>query len=209
MFPSLYCITDANLSPNKNVLQDIKEMCEGGCKIIQLREKNISYNKYLELAKKAKKITQKYGAKLIINDDIKVALNAKADGVHLGQSDGSIKKAQEILPKNAILGISVHSLIEFQKAKEQKPTYIAVGSVFPTKTKKDIKIVGLGLLKKICAQKESTPIVAIGGIDKTNFQQVLNQGADSIAMISAILKSGDIKKAVKEYLEVYNSKIKN
>ena len=199
MFPSIYCITDKNLSPNKNVLQDIKEMCEGGCKIIQLREKKVGYNEYLELAKKAKEITQEYKAKLIINDSVKVALNVNADGVHLGQDDKSFEEASRILPRNAIIGLSVHSLAEFNQAKKQKPTYIAVGSIFPTTTKKDAKVVGLGLLKKICEKKGSIPIVAIGGINKLNFQLILDQGVDSIAIISAILKSGDIKSTVAHF----------
>jgi len=200
MTNALYCITDKELSPNKDVLKDIEEMCEGGCEIIQLREKNIDFNSYLELAKKARKITKSYKVKLIINDSAEVARDAKADGVHLGQDDRSIKEARKILPKNAIIGISIHSLNEFNKVKKQKPTYIAVGSIFPTKTKKDVKVIGLDLLKEICAQKEDIPIVAIGGINKSNFQKVLDNGADFIAIISAILKSSNIKSTVKEYL---------
>ena len=207
VLPRLYCIIDKNLSPNKNVLEDIRQMCEGGCKIIQLREKNISFNDYLELAKKAKKITKEYNAKLIINDSIEVAHESKADGVHLGQSDGPVEKACDTLPKGAIIGISVSSLEEFYKAKRQNPTYIAVGSIFSTQTKKSVKVVGIDLLKKICDSKGSTPIVAIGGINKTNYEQVMKQGVDSIAMISEILQSKDIKLEIKDLNKKLKCKI--
>ena len=208
MMPSLYCITDKDLSPNRNVLKDIKEMCEGGCKIIQLREKNLNYDEYLDLAKQAKEITRKYQAKLIINDSIEVARDARADGVHLGQNDKSIKYACKLLPKNTIIGISAHSLEEFYEAKKQHPTYIAIGSIFPTQTKKDVKIVGIDLLKEICDQKKDIPIVAIGGINRTNVKQVLAQGADSVAIISEVLKSENIKIAVQDLIRESKCRVK-
>lgn len=203
IFPNLYCITDKKLSPNKNVLKDIEQMCRAGCKIVQLREKNIDLNQYLNLAKKAKKITNKYGAKLIINDNCMVAKKSKADGVHLGQDDVSIKEARNILGPDAIIGVSTHSVKEFREAKKQSPNYIAVGAIFLTTTKKSAKVIGLDILNKICSEKENMPIVAIGGINRSNFKQVLEQGVDCIAMIGEILRDGNINKNIdffKNYL---------
>jgi len=158
-----------------------------------LRDKDASARELLEAVQKCLALTRAAGATLIVNDRVDVALTADADGVHLGQEDLSAEEAREILGEEKIIGVSTHSLDQFRAALETSASYIAVGPVFPTKTKENpAPVVGLDLVRE-AKKLTDRPLVAIGGITIERAREVIAAGADSVAVISALYPFADIR----------------
>jgi len=181
----LYAITDRNLAglPNDQI---VAQLLLGGAKLIQLRDKQASARELLESARACRKLTRAMGASLIINDRVDVALAAEADGVHLGQEDMTPDKAREVLGPAAIIGLSTHSLDQFREGMKTSANYLALGPIFATTTKENPdEVVGLESLR---AAKEisNRPIVAIGGIKEDRVTEVIEAGADYVAIVSAL-----------------------
>jgi len=181
----LYAITDRNLAglPNDQI---VAQLLLGGAKLIQLRDKQASARELLESARACRKLTRAMGATLIINDRVDVALAAEADGVHLGQEDMTPDKAREVLGPAAIIGLSTHSLDQFREGMKTSANYLALGPIFATTTKENPdEVVGLESLR---AAKEisNRPIVAIGGIKEDRVTEVIEAGADYVAIVSAL-----------------------
>ena len=197
--PKLYLITDRHLSKHGEE-KDVLDALESGIKIIQYREKDLPEDHIITTAKKLRILTRKYNALLIINDRPEIAEKIGADGVHIGQDDTSIKEARKIF-KGKIIGVSAKTLEQSIAAEKGGATYIGLGPIYDTSTKGDAgNGIGLNILKEV--KKNTTiPIVAIGGINKTNAKDVFNADADSIAVISAIIGK-DIKKESKELQEI-------
>ncbi len=198
-YKKLYFITDSTVSDLGNI-ETVKISLNAGVRMIQLREKNYPKKKLFEEAVSLKKLAQRYGATLIINDHIDIALAADADGVHLGHEDMPLNEARTILGKNRIIGISTHSLKQAIDAQRAGADYIGFGPVFKTITKDAGKPKGINSLKKI-KQHIKIPVVAIGGITPETAPDVLGAGADALAVASAIL-SGDIKENTERLLSV-------
>jgi len=183
--PRLYAITDRELS-NCTHVELVRLMLKGGARLIQLRDKDASGVEMLEEARECLKHTRYAGALLIINDRLDVAMAADADGLHLGQEDIPVDEARGVLGKKKIIGISTHSLKQFRAALGTSADYIAFGPIFETKTKLNPHPpVGLELLRMAKAATDR-PIVAIGGITPERAPEVINAGADSVAVISAL-----------------------
>lgn len=198
---SLYLVTNSEILKETKLSKAIKEAIKGGVSVVQLREKKMPYNEFLNLARKIKKITDYYNTPLIINDNIKIANEIDANGVHVGQNDDTLTKAREILGRDKIIGVSVSNLIEAKKAQIGGANYVGIGTIFFTSTKEDIKKpIGLNGLKKIASE---TPIakVAIGGINLQNVQDVMSCGVDGVAVVSAILSSDNIAETSSQFLE--------
>ncbi|MGH9837771.1 MAG: thiamine phosphate synthase [Blastocatellia bacterium] len=183
--PKLYAITDTQLSnlPHDEI---VRLMLAGGARLIQLRDKEASAREVLDAARQCLKLTREAGAQLIINDRVDIALTADADGVHLGQDDIAVEEARDILGDKKIIGVSTHSIEQFHEALDTSANYIAVGPVYPTKTKENADpVVGLELVRE--ARKiTDRPLVAIGGIGADRAAEVIAAGADSVAVISAL-----------------------
>ena len=161
-------------------------LLNGGARLIQLRDKEASARELLDQAIACLKLTRNAGATLIINDRVDVALTAGADGVHLGQDDLSVDEAREILGNDKIIGVSTHSIAQFRAALETSADYIAVGPVYPTKTKENsAAVVGLNLVRE-ARKLADRPLVAIGGINHRRAPKVIAAGADCVAVISAL-----------------------
>ncbi len=161
-------------------------------KFFQLRLKKTKNTKLINLGKKIKKICNKHKVKLIINDSPKIAMKIGADGCHLGQKDINIKKARKIL-KNKIMGITCHNSIKLVKnAISCKADYVALGSFYPTKTKKIKFKAKIGTIKRI-KKITKLPVVAIGGINSTNYKKLLLNKADFLAISSFIWKNKKLK----------------
>lgn len=189
--PKIYPITDARIT-NLSHAEQCRRLLKGGADFIQLREKYALSGDFFESAKRALEITRRTDAKIIINDRVDIALTLKTDGVHLGQTDLPPAKAREILGVKAIIGFSTHSAQEAVEALKFPVDYIAVGPVFATSTKEDPdKIVGLDGLRKVRRAIGRFPVVAIGGINFENYREVLEAGADSVAIISGLLSPID------------------
>ncbi|HBC97848.1 MAG TPA: thiamine phosphate synthase [Clostridium sp.] len=198
---SLYLVTDRNLLKNTNLPKAVEEAILGGVTLIQLREKSASTREFYKLALEVKKVTSHYKVPLIINDRLDIAQAVDADGVHLGQSDMPLTMARKILGKGKIIGISAGTVEEAVEAEKNGADYLGIGSVFFTKTKKDIDTpIGIEGLRKIYSSV-NIPAVAIGGIDEHNFRDVLSTGVDGISVISAILGKDDIKSAAQSLVK--------
>lgn len=185
--PKIYPITDTRISGLSHSEQ-VARLIAGGAGIIQLREKQASPHEFYEAAVLATQLARKSGVRIIINDRVDIALALKADGVHLGQDDMPPEKAREILGPNAIIGFSTHSVEQAVAAARLPVDYIAIGPIFETRTKQDPdNVVGLEGLTMVRAAIIDLPLVAIGGITLQNINAVLDAGADSAAMIGAII----------------------
>jgi thiamine-phosphate pyrophosphorylase len=189
----LYLVTDRNQLGNRDLADSLKLAIQGGVTLIQLREKNVSTREFLEIAYRVKEITSYYNIPLIINDRLDIALAIEADGLHIGQDDLPLTKAKGLFP-DRIIGVSVSTLAEALLAEEQGADYLGVGAIYSTSTKSDAKIVSLQELELI-KKSVKIPVVAIGGINKLNVQEVINTQVDGVAIVSAILAEENIFQA--------------
>ncbi|QXE18390.1 thiamine phosphate synthase [Clostridium sp. 001] len=194
---SLYLVTNRSFLKDKPLQQAVEEAILGGVTMVQLREKDASTREFYEIAKEVKKVTDHYKVPFLINDRLDIAQAVDADGVHLGQSDMTINTARKILGKDKIIGISAGNVNEALEAEKKGADYIGIGTIFFTGTKKDIDTpIGIEGLRKIY-NSINIPAVAIGGVNETNFKEVLSTGVDGISVISAILGKSDITAASK------------
>lgn len=190
--PKLYAITDCQMS-NCTHEEIVGRMLAGGARLIQLRDKDASAREILQAAIGCLRLTRESGAMLIVNDRVDVALTSDADGVHLGQEDIGVEDARDILGETKVIGISTHSLEQFQEALETSADYIAVGPVYPTTSKENPSpVVGLELVRK-AKEISDRPVVAIGGITPERAPEVIAAGADCVAVISSLYPYTEIR----------------
>ena len=186
--PKIYPITDTRIA-NLSHAEQCKKLIIGGASLIQIREKYALTDEFYNAANEVIKIAQQQDIKVLINDRVDIAVAVEADGVHLGQDDLPPLQAREILGDDAIIGFSSHSVKQAMEASKLPIDYIAIGPVFSTTTKENPdESVGLDGVKKVRGVIGDFPLVAIGGINLQNYQQVLKAGADSVAIVSEILK---------------------
>lgn len=195
-FPyQLYLVAGTVDCTHHSIEKVVESAIKGGVDIVQLREKKLNYKEFLTLALKIKEITEKYQVPLIINDHLKVAIDAQTNGIHVGQNDISPTVLKSILNKNQMIGYSIEDISQISTPEAKSAHYLAASPVFSTLTKTDTKIPwgleGLQLLRNQTQQ----PIVAIGGIHSDNIQSIIEAGADCIAVVSAITASENPQKA--------------
>lgn len=196
----LYLITDRRFLKGRELKKVVEDAILGGVTIVQVREKDVSTREFYNVAKEVKEVTDHYKVPIIINDRLDIAQAINAHGVHLGQKDMHLNIARRILGKDKIIGISVGNVKEALEAENNGADYLGIGTIFPTGSKKDVdSIIGIDGLSKI-KNNISIPSVAIGGINKTNFKDVLNTGIEGISVISAILDEDDINIAANNLL---------
>ncbi|PKM83724.1 MAG: thiamine phosphate synthase [Firmicutes bacterium HGW-Firmicutes-13] len=196
----VYVVTNRQLAGVRPLGTIVEESLAGGASVIQLREKDISTRDFVELAAQLKKIVRKYNSLFIINDRIDVAQAVGADGVHLGQDDMPAVTARDILGKEAVIGVSVSTLEEAEKAVRDGADYLGVSAIFSTPTKSDAVVVGLSGLRKI-ADAVQIPLAAIGGINAGNAADIIRAGADGVAVVSEIMKADNPRLATARLLE--------
>lgn len=185
--PKVYPITDTHLSGLSHAEQ-VARLIEGGASLIQLRDKHAAPREFFREAAAALQVARAHNARLIINDRVDIALALKADGVHLGQTDLPVEVARSLLGKDAIIGFSTHNTQQAQLATSMPVDYIAFGPVFPTSTKQNPDpVAGLVALREVRAITRSLPLVAIGGITFANLLKAVDAGADSLAVIGALV----------------------
>jgi thiamine-phosphate pyrophosphorylase len=191
-----YFITDSRLSRKSN-LEDVKAAVKGGAKIVQYREKDKNLVEFLTEAFELKKICAEKKVLFLINDNVAACLLTQSDGVHLGQDDMPLQTARNILGKNKIIGITVHNVEEAIAAEKDGADYLGVSPIFQTNTKLDAgPAAGLQLIKDV-KKKVKIPCAAIGGINESNIDLVIEAGANSISAISATVAKEDVEKTVK------------
>jgi len=199
----LYFITDSGLTKN-GAVEDSRIAIDAGVKIIQYREKSLGEGKRLEEALEIARMCRNSGTIFIVNNDVEIASKVNADGVHLGQGDMPIEKAREVLGKK-IIGLTVHNVGEAIDAQECGADYLGASPIFATTTKIDAgEAIGPGAITAI---KSSViiPLVAIGGIQLENLEEVMNAGADGVCMVSATVGHKDLAERVHKIREKINS----
>ena len=199
----IYPVTDQGLSLGRADLDVLEGLIAGGARIVQLREKHISKKDFYHLAQAFRQRTAKAGMLLIINDHLDLALACGADGVHLGQDDLPLPVAKKIAP-DLLIGVSTHNLEEALEAQEQGADYVNIGPIFATQTKElSMKPLGPKAIEQIAPQLK-IPFTVMGGINRSNIQEVLKAGAGKIAVVTAVTKADNIGQAVQELRKIVN-----
>ena len=196
----IYAISDDILMPENLALEYVREILECGVKFFQFRSKKALKNE--KLASEILNLCEKFGAKFIVNDDVKFAKKIGAKAVHLGKDDEGIKEAFEILGKDAYVGVSCYNDINLAiNAAKNGAGYVAFGSVFTSPTKPNAPKCGPNVVKE-AKQILNLPVCVIGGINETNIGSLSYVKPDLIAVISAIYKDGDIKENIKNLQKI-------
>lgn len=195
----LYAVTDRTWLGELTLIKQVEEALKGGATFIQLREKELDYDLFLEEAKEIKALCKLYNVPFVINDNVDIAIACGADGVHVGQDDMEAKKVHLELGEDKIIGVSVQTVKQAIQAEKNGANYLGVGAVFSTTTKFDADNVSHKTLKAI-RKAVKIPIVAIGGINANNILELSGTGIDGVAVISAIFAQSDIKVATKNLL---------
>lgn len=186
----LYVIIDTQALKGRRHIEVASQVIRGGARVIQLRDKTLSKRELLPIAQQLKNLCAEYGVLFIMNDFLDVALDTDADGLHLGQEDLPVKVARKLLPLGKIIGCSTTTVEQAVTAQSDGADYIAVGAIYPTSSKTltitPAQVVGLETLRQV-RQAVTLPLVAIGGITKDNASEVVTAGADSVAIINAVL----------------------
>ena len=193
----LCVIIDTQALKGRSHIEVAAQVVRGGAKAIQLRDKLHSKRELLPIAQQLKNLCAEHNVPFIINDCLDLVLATDADGLHLGQNDLPVSVARKLLPMGKILGCSTTAVNQAITAESEGADYIAVGSIYPTISKETAKVVGLERLRQI-RQAVALPLVAIGGITKDNATEVIAAGADSVAVISAVLGAENIEDATRQ-----------
>ena len=190
----IYGITDPKLLPGERLFTGVESALVGGCRVIQYRDKTSTDHERLENAKRLKALCHRYHASFIINDDLSLALASKADGLHLGKSDGRLDLARQALGSTKIIGVPCHSDLAYAQACiDQGASYCAFGRFFTSSTKPEAPPCELRTLD--LATKLSAPVVAIGGIDVDNISRFRDTPPHSIAVINSLFGQANIEQA--------------
>ena len=188
----LYAVTDRAWTGRQSLYEQVEAALKGGATCIQLREKNLNGEEFLREAIEMAALCKKYKVPFLINDNVEIAMKCHADGVHVGQEDMEASRVRQRVGKDMIIGVSVHSVEEAMEAVKNGADYLGVGAVFSTSTKTDAEVLPKEVLGDICSAVE-IPVVAIGGISKTNISQLSGTGVDGVALVSAIFAAEDIE----------------
>ena len=201
---SLYFVM-GSVDCTKDPLAVLDEAIEGGITMFQFREKGKGALTGVEKYRLAEKLFERclaHNIPFIVNDDVDLALTLQADGVHVGQEDEAAERVRDRIG-DRYLGVSVHNLNEVKQALSARADYVGLGPIFPTVSKKDAKqACGLAMIKHIRAHEKHVPLVAIGGITQQTAKQVIEAGADGIAVISAICRAEQIREQTKQLYEM-------
>ena len=190
----LYAITDSHWLNGRTLYSVVKESLEGGVTFLQLREKELDEEHFLEEARELQKLCREYQVPFVINDNVDIAAAINADGVHVGQSDMEAGDVRAKLGPDKIIGVTAKTVEQAVLAQERGADYLGVGAVFHTDSKADAKEISFDTLKDIC-KAVTIPVIAIGGITEENVRELAGSGICGIAVISAIYAQRDIKKA--------------
>ncbi len=195
---SIYAIIDQEWIGDRSIESIAEGMIRGGVGVIQYRDKKSEEKFFYESAAKLRRLIHAHSVPLIINDRVDMAIDVKADGVHLGQEDLNVDQARKLSHGKLLIGSSVSSSDEFEKVKDAD--YFGIGAVYTTKTKMDAKMGGIELIREIRTLTDK-PLIGIGGITVQNLASVIQAGCDGVAVISAIMSRNDIECATQELVQ--------
>lgn len=188
----LYAVTDRAWVGRQSFYEQVEAALKGGATCVQLREKELDNAAFLKEAMELSALCRQYGVPFFINDNVEVAIKCQADGVHVGQEDMEAAKVRQQVGSDMMIGVSVHSVEEALEAVRNGADCLGVGAMFSTSTKTDANVLSKDTLRDICAAVD-IPVVAIGGIGKSNMRQLAGTGVDGVALVSAIFAADDIE----------------
>src|SRR5690348_5391817 len=199
MDPTIYVVLDRAAARGRDLDDLLAAVIDGGCRMVQLREKTWPSGTLLPLARRLRERCGRAGVTFIVNDRVDLAVAVGADGVHVGQDDLPARAARPLLRPGMILGMSTHSVTQARAAQADGADYIAVGSMFPTRSKAEFELVGPGLMRKLRGEIR-VPLIGIGGITHDNVGEVIAAGADGVAVISAVCAADDPRAAATRFV---------
>lgn len=188
----LYAVTDRAWTGRQTLMEQVEAAIKGGATCIQLREKELAEDAFLAEAIEMKALCARYGVPFIVNDNVEIAIRCGADGIHVGQKDMEAENVRALVGEAMMIGVSAQTVEQALAAEAAGADYLGVGAVFGTTTKVDANSVSHETLGKIC-EAVSIPVVAIGGINKTNIMELFGSGADGVALVSAVFSAEDIE----------------
>ncbi len=204
MLTGVYIITDGNRAGQ--LLKRCEAALQGGATVLQYREKTLSTEEKLSELAQLKPLCQRYSIPLIVNDSAELALASDADGVHLGQKDGSVSRARALLGPDKIIGVSTRTIAQARQAEADGADYIGLGAMYTTASKFDAERVGVERLREVRAAVKH-PTVAMGGIDRDNAAPLIDAGADAVAVISAVMTAPEPVWAARELALLFNRRL--
>lgn len=188
----LYAVTDRAWVGKQSLYEQVEAALKGSATCVQLREKELDEEAFLKEAMEISALCRRYGVPFFINDNVEIAIACHADGIHVGQEDMEAAQVRQRVGEDMIIGVSVHSVEEALEAVKNGADCLGVGAMFSTSTKTDVDVLPKETLRDICAAVD-IPVVAIGGIGKTNISKLAGTGVDGVALVSAIFAAKDIK----------------
>ncbi|HIW43122.1 MAG TPA: thiamine phosphate synthase [Candidatus Mediterraneibacter vanvlietii] len=192
----LYAVTDRSWLNGRTLYDQVEEALKGGVTFVQLREKNLDDTAFLQEAKEIKELCARFHVPFVINDNVDIAAEIDADGVHVGQSDMEAGDVRKKLGPDKIIGVSAQTVEQALRAQAHGADYLGVGAVFPTGSKADAVEVSHDTVREICRAVD-IPVIAIGGITRENVIELKGTGICGIAVISAIFAQQDIEEAAR------------
>lgn len=188
----LYAVTDRAWVGKQSLYQQVESALKGGATCVQLREKDLDEEAFLNEAIELSALCKQYGVPFFVNDNVEIAVKCNADGIHVGQEDMEAAQVRQRVGNHMMIGVSVHSVEEALEAVENGADCLGVGAMFSTSTKTDVDILPKETLRDICAAVD-IPVVAIGGIDESDISELAGTGVDGVALVSAIFAADDIE----------------
>ena len=193
----LYAVTDRAWTGERTLCAQVEEALAGGASMVQLREKKISTEELIREAADMRELCHRYGAPLIVNDNVEAAIKSGADGVHVGLEDMPVEDIRAMAGEDFIIGATAKTVEQARAAEAAGADYLGVGAVFPSPTKKNAIRITTEDLRRIC-DAVSIPVVAIGGIGLENIGKLAGGGMDGVAVVSALFGAADIRAAARE-----------
>ena len=193
----LYAVTDRMWTGKQTLMEQVEDALKGGATCVQLREKELDEESFLQEAYEMKALCEKYGVPFFINDNVEIAIKCKADGIHVGQDDMEASNVRALVGEEMMIGVSVNCVEQALAAVQAGADCLGVGAMFSTATKLDADSVSFETLKEICNAVD-IPVVAIGGISKENMMQLKGTDVDGVALVSAIFGAENIEEECKE-----------
>lgn len=188
----LYAVTDRAWTGKQTLYEQVEAALKGGVTCVQLREKELDEESFLKEAVEISELCKRYGVPFFINDNVEIAIKCHADGIHVGQEDMEASRVRQRVGEEMMIGVSVHSVEEALEAVKNGADCLGVGSMFATSTKKDVSVLPKEVLRDICHAVD-IPVVAIGGIGKSNISELAGTGMNGVALVSAIFSAEDIE----------------
>lgn len=204
----LYAVTDRAWTGRQSLYEQVESALKGGATCVQLREKDLNEEDFLQEALEISALCKRYSVPFFINDNVEIAIQCHADGIHVGQNDLNAAQVRQRVGEHMLIGVSVHSVAEALEAVKNGADCLGVGAMFSTSTKTNANVLSPETLRDICATVD-IPVVAIGGLTKQNLTQLTGTGIAGVALVSAIFSADDIENECRTLRDLMEEIVQN